>query len=93
MKRLDETKTSRKNFSLFQLLQIPLSFLFGFFTDFGSWLMSHIECSSYAFCLGCVFAGTMVLAFGIAMTVSANVIMNSGEAFLKAITDRFKKEF
>ena len=35
----------------------------------------------------------MVLAFGIAMTVSANVIMNSGEAFIKAITDRFKKEF
>ena len=32
----------RKNFMPFQLLQIPLSFLFGYFTDFGLYLASFI---------------------------------------------------
>ena len=31
----------RKNFQLIQLLQIPLSFLFGWFTDFGMWIVSY----------------------------------------------------
>ncbi len=82
-----------KRFQWFQLLQIPLSFLFGYFTDFGSWLMSFFDFSAYAFRLGCVLAGTFVLALGISITVSVNVIMNSGEAFVKAISDRFRKNF
>ncbi|MFR4023744.1 MAG: DUF6198 family protein [[Eubacterium] siraeum] len=32
----------RKKFRLIQLLQIPLSFLFGYFTDFGLWLVGFI---------------------------------------------------
>lgn len=83
----------RKNFKLFQLLQVPLSFLFGYFTDFGTWMMSFLHSTAYPFRLGCVIVGTIVLAFGIAITVSVNVIMNSGEAFVKAISDQFKKEF
>ncbi|MCQ2519376.1 MAG: DUF6198 family protein [Lachnospiraceae bacterium] len=82
-----------KKFQLFQLLQIPLSFLFGYFTDFGTWLMSFINSDLYIFRLCCVLVGTIVLAFGIAVTVSVNVIMNSGEAFVKAVSDRSKKEF
>lgn len=54
----------RKNFQLIQLLQVPLSFLFGLFTD-----------------------------FGISLSVTANVILNSGEAFVKAISDTIHKEF
>jgi uncharacterized membrane protein YczE len=30
----------RKNFKKIQLLQIPLSFLFGYFADFGQWLLA-----------------------------------------------------
>lgn len=34
----------RKKFQWIQLLQIPLSFLFGWFTDFGVWLVSlHLQ--------------------------------------------------
>lgn len=83
----------RKNFRLFQLLQVPLSFLFGCFTDFGTWMMSHLNSEAYAFRIGCVIIGTVVLGFGIAVTVSVNVIMNSGEAFVKAVSDTMKKEF
>ena len=82
-----------KRFQWFQLLQVPLSFLFGYFTDFGTWMMSHLHFSAYPFRLACVIVGTVVLAFGIAITVSVNVIMNSGEAFVKAVSDRIHKEF
>jgi len=82
-----------KKFQLYQLLQIPLSFLFGYFTDFGTWMMSHLDISAYPLRLLCSVVGTIVLGFGISITVSINVIMNSGEAFVKAISDRWNKEF
>lgn len=40
-----------------------------------------------------VIIGTIVLAFGISLSVVANVIMNSGEAFVKALSDITKKDF
>ena len=83
----------RKNFQLIQLLQIPLSFLFGYFTDFGMWCVSFIPADNYPIRLFLVVAGIIVLAFGIALSVIANVIMNSGEAFVKAIADTIHKNF
>lgn len=83
----------RKNFQWIQLLQIPLSFLFGYFTDFGMWLVIGFSTTSYFARLGMVFLGTIVLGFGISLCVIANVIMNSGEAFVKAISDTTRKEF
>lgn len=83
----------RKEFKLFQLLQVPLSFLFGYFTDFGTWMMSYVKTDIYPVKLMCVIIGTVVLGIGIAITVSVNVIMNSGEAFVKAISDKTGKEF
>lgn len=41
----------RKKFSFLQLLQIPLSFLFGWFTDISVWLCSFIPLNSYLVCL------------------------------------------
>lgn len=83
----------RKDFKLWQLLQIPLSFLFGYFTDFGMWIFSVIPASAYYIRVLCVIFGTIVLAFGVTVTVKANVIMNSGEAFVKAIDDKCSLEF
>ena len=37
----------RKDFQLIQLLQIPLSFLFGWFTDFGMWIVAGIPVPNY----------------------------------------------
>lgn len=83
----------RKNFKPIQFLQIPLSFLFGYFTDFGMWLVSFIPISSYPIRLIMVFVGVVILGFGVALAVIANVIMNSGEAFVKALADTLKKNF
>lgn len=83
----------RKNFKWIQILQIPLSFLFGYFTDFGTWLIKFVNTDMYAVRLALVVIGTLVLGFGIALTVKADNIMNSGEAFVKAISDTIHKNF
>lgn len=83
----------RKDFQPIQLLQIPLSFLFGIFTDFGMWCVSYIPTPNYIVRILLVFCGIIVLGFGVSLSVIANVIMNSGEAFVKAISDKSGKKF
>ncbi len=83
----------RKKFQLIQLLQIPLSFLFGIFTDLAMTMTNSLPLDSYVFKLVWVVVGIFILSFGIALSVIANVIMNSGEAFVKAISDISGKEF
>ena len=83
----------RKDFQLIQLLQVPLSFLFGVFTDLGMWIVSPIPSDFYPIRLFLVLVGIIILGFGISLSVIANVIMNSGEAFVKAISDKIHKEF
>jgi len=83
----------RQQFKIWQLLQIPLSFLFGYFTDFGMFLCAGIPQGIYWIQALCVVLGTLVLGLGVTMTVKANVIMNSGEAFVKAVSDKCPLEF
>lgn len=83
----------RRNFSPIQLLQIPLSFLFGYFTDFGMYMVSAVPNDTYAAKLLLVISGIVVLGFGITLGVIADVILNSGEAFVKALADVTKKDF
>ena len=83
----------RKNFKLIQLLQIPLSFLFGWFTDIGMCIARLLPVSGYISRLISVLSGTAILGFGISLAVAADVIMNSGEAFVKAVSDVSGKQF
>lgn len=83
----------RKKFQLIQLLQVPLSFLFGWFTDFGMWAVAGIPTPYYYTRIIMVLIGVIILGFGISLSVTANVILNSGEAFVKAISDTSHKEF
>ena len=83
----------RKKFQLIQLLQIPLSFLFGWFTDLGMWSVSFLPANTYPIRLAMVVIGVLILGFGVSLSVIANVIMNSGEAFVKAVADMLGKEF
>ena len=83
----------RRKFQYIQLLQIPLSFLFGWFTDLGMWIVSFIPINSYPMRIVMVLVGIVILGFGVSLSVIANVIMNSGEAFVKAVSDMLHKEF
>ena len=83
----------RKKFQLYQLLQLPLSFVFGYFTDFGLWIVKALPNDFYPFQLLLQLLGVTVLGFGIALGVIANVMLNSPEAFVKAVSGTTKKEF
>ena len=83
----------RRKFQPIQLLQIPLSFLFGYFTDFGMWAFSWASPELYPLRLVNICCGTIILGFGIALCVIANAVMNSGEAFVKAVSDTTRKDF
>ncbi len=83
----------RKEFKLHQLLQLPLSFIFGFFTDLGMLFVTLFPNDFYPIRLLLVLLGALVLGFGIALGVIANVMLNSPEAFVKAVADTTKKEF
>ena len=83
----------RRKFQLYQLLQLPLSFVFGYFTDFGLWIVKALPNDFYPFQLLLQLLGVAVLGFGIALGVIANVMLNSPEAFVKAVSDTTKKEF
>lgn len=83
----------RKKFQWIQLLQIPLSFVFGWFTDIAMAIVSPLDWDFYPLRLLLTVSGTVVLGFGITLSVIANVIMNSGEAFVKAISDTIHKDF
>lgn len=83
----------RRKFQLVQLLQLPLSFVFGWFTDLGLWMVRLLPTQWYAMRIVYVLLGTAVLGFGIALAVTANVIMNAGEAFVKALSDTLGRQF
>ena len=57
------------------------------------WLVSFLPADTYLVRLLMVILGIVILGFGISLAVAANVIMNSGEAFVKAISDKLKKQF
>ncbi|MGN1478406.1 MAG: YitT family protein [Acutalibacteraceae bacterium] len=83
----------RKDFKPIQLLQLPLSFIFGNFIDLCMRLVSSATVNSYPMRIFFVILGVIVLAFGVSLAVTANVIMNSGEAFVKAVADKTGKNF
>lgn len=83
----------RKDFKPIQLLQIPLSALFGYFTDFGMLIAGLVPVNSYTMQIVMVVIGVFILGFGISLAVIANVIMNSGEAFVKVVADKLNKNF
>lgn len=83
----------RKNFKPFQMLQLPLSFIFGYFTDLGVWITTHIVPETYITKLLCLIVGIIILGLGISIGLIAAVIMNPGEAVVKVLADVTKIKF
>ncbi|MEG0273139.1 MAG: DUF6198 family protein [Hydrogenoanaerobacterium sp.] len=83
----------RKRFSLSQALQIPATIFFSFCIDRamafiptrygGPWLDSSVY----------LVVGCFVMALGIALEVMADVIMLPAEAFVRALAQKFHREF
>lgn len=87
----------RKNYQPIQLLQIAVSFLFGFYTDITMWLTGLFQFDSSAigyvmrFVQLCIGGG--MLAYGIALEVKCDVLMLAGEGFPLAIAKVVHADF
>ncbi len=75
----------RKRYSLFQLMQLPTAFVFGFMTDLAVWLLGKITYSSYPEQWLLCFIGIAMVAVGVSMEVAANVVTLAGEGLVLAI--------
>lgn len=83
---LGQVAVLRRRFKAFALLQIPVSMLFSLGIDGFSQALSFIAPATYLESAATLAVGIAVLAFGVACTVVANVVMNCGEAFVCAVT-------
>ena len=90
---LGQIAVLRRRYQLIQLLQLPMAFLFGWFTDVGMLIAGLVPVNSYSMQLVMVVLGIVILGFGVALSVIANVMFNAGEGFVKALSDVTEKNF
>lgn len=90
---LGQIAVLRRRYQLIQLLQLPMAFLFGWFTDVGMLIAGLVPVDSYSMQLVMVVLGIVILGFGVALSVIANVMFNAGEGFVKALSDVTEKNF
>lgn len=83
----------KKDFKKIQFLQIPVSVLFGYFIDLTMSALSFVNPSVYVLKIIFLLIGCTILGLGVSIEVVADVVMLSGEAFVKAISATLKKEF
>lgn len=82
-----------REFEKIQLIQIPISVIFGYFIDFSMSMFSTLHPSAYGFKFLTLIGGCTILALGVSIEVTADVVMLSGEALVKAISAKAGKEF
>ena len=83
----------KDKFEIYQWLQIPLIFVFSIFTDLSMILVSNLVITGYVFqwifcLLSCVLVG-----FGIALLLKANLLMMAGDALVRALAQVSKIQF
>lgn len=83
----------RKNFKKEQLLQVPISVLFGYFIDLSMLLLDFLLPEQYLMKILHLLAGCVILGFGVFLEVLAGVAMLPGEAFVCAVATVWKTEF
>jgi len=83
----------RRDFPLIQLLQIPVSFLFGYFTDAALSILSGLNPTNYIACWAFCILSFFLVAIGVFLEVKANVVMMAGEGTATAVSKKLKIEF
>jgi uncharacterized membrane protein YczE len=83
----------RKNFKPENILQIPISIVFGYFIDFTMILLSSIQPKTYFSSIIYLLIGCVILGLGVYMEVLADVAMLPGESFVRAISSTWNTDF
>lgn len=82
-----------KNFKAEHLLQIPVSMVFGYFIDASMILLGFVHPADYLAKVAALLAGCLILGIGVYMEVLADVVMLSGESFVRAVVFCIHSEF
>lgn len=83
----------KKNFAKIQFLQIPVTIVFSTLIDlFMSFFVQFKPCN-YLYSILLLILGCMVMAFGIKLTITADLIMTPGNAFVNALSGQLHKNY
>lgn len=83
----------RKQYEWLQLLQLPVSILFGLVIDFGGWVIEEIPLSNYFQQWFMCVLGILFVGIGVSIEVMANFITNAGEGVVLAICKKVPMKF
>ena len=83
----------KKDFHPIQFLQILANIIFSFFIDITMGLLSGLVLDSIMLKLISLLIGCTILALGICIEVSPNVIVVPGEGIVRAISTAYNKNF
>lgn len=83
----------RSRFTKSMLIQIPLSFIFGFFIDFWLFLLFWLNPTNYIFQWFICLLSIAVGAFGIYLEIGANCWTLSGDGLVHILSKELKKDF
>lgn len=75
------------------VLQIPISFLFGYVMDFSMWILETFNPEWYFIKLISLLIGCVIIAFGAYFEVVADVTMLPADGFSRAIAKVSNREF
>ena len=76
-----------------QYFQIVIALLLGVFVDLGMYLSAGVHPESYPEQIAVVLLGSSILALGIFLQVTANLILNPGEGLVRAIAEKTRRRF
>jgi len=82
-----------RSFPKLQYWQILIGPLFGFMIDLGMFLCSFIKPTMWVLQIIVLLIGCFIIAIGIFLQIQADVIINSGEAVVKVISEKVGKSF
>ncbi|MDO9522370.1 MAG: DUF6198 family protein [Methanocorpusculum sp.] len=83
----------KEKFETYQWLQIPLIFVFSIFTDLAMILVGDLVITGYVFQWIFCLMSCVLVAFGIALLLKANLLMMAGDALVRALSLVSKIQF
>ena len=83
----------RKDFKRFQLLQLPCSFLFGYFVDFWELLLRSLSLNGYIPRILLLLVGCVIVGLGFSLSYTSRVALEANTAFLNALSLRTGKAY
>lgn len=83
----------RKDFKPIQFVQIPVNIMFSWLIDVCMNFLSWLQPSNLPIKLTCLLTGCIILALGVTVEISPNVITVPGEGIVRAISIAVNRKF